>query len=101
MFSGSNGGSNGIKFGTATYGAFKNITVQDSYVKDVQYAAMAVESILICNLAESRRQMENLPLTVMRNVPERKADAVRRRLRDLGATAVIRPTADQTASTRR
>jgi len=44
MFSASNGGSNGIKFGTATYGAFKNITVQDTYVKDVQYAAMAVES---------------------------------------------------------
>jgi hypothetical protein len=46
MFSGSgpNGGSNGIKFGTATYGAFQHITVEDSYVKDVQYAAMAVES---------------------------------------------------------
>lgn len=46
VFSGSGGygGSNGIKFGTASYGAFKNITVQDSYVKEVQYAAMAVES---------------------------------------------------------
>src|SRR5262249_42551878 len=42
--SGTSGGSNGIKFGTATYGAFKHITIQDSYVKDVQYAAMAVES---------------------------------------------------------
>ena len=42
--SGTSGGSNGIKFGTATYGAFTNITVQDTYVKDVQYAAMAVES---------------------------------------------------------
>ena len=40
----SNGGSNGIKFGTATYGSFKNITIEDSYVKDVQYAPMAVES---------------------------------------------------------
>lgn len=63
--------------------------------------AMALESILICNLVEARRQMENLPLTVMRNVPERKADAVRRRLRDLGATAVIRPTADDSAGGRR
>jgi ribosomal protein L7/L12 len=54
--------------------------------------AMALESILVCNLAEARRQMANLPLTLMRNVPERKADAVRRRLRDLGATAVVRPT---------
>jgi hypothetical protein len=44
VFSGNNGGSNGIKVGTATYGAFQNITIQDSWVKDVQYAAMAVES---------------------------------------------------------
>jgi len=42
--SGTSGGSNGIKFGTATYGAFKNITLVDDVVKDVQYAAMAVES---------------------------------------------------------
>ncbi len=42
--SGTSGGSNGIKLGTATYGAFGNVTIQDSYVKDVQYAAMAVES---------------------------------------------------------
>jgi len=54
--------------------------------------AMALESILICNLVEARRHMENLPLTVVRNVPERKADAIRRRLRELGATAIIRPT---------
>ncbi|MEO7109847.1 MAG: glycosyl hydrolase family 28 protein, partial [Polyangiaceae bacterium] len=44
VFSGNNGGSNGIKVGTATYGALKNITLQDTWVKDVQYAAMAVES---------------------------------------------------------
>jgi hypothetical protein len=44
FFSGSNGGSNGIKFGTGSYGAFKRIAIEDSYVKDVQYAAMAVES---------------------------------------------------------
>jgi Glycosyl hydrolases family 28 len=44
LFSGSNGGSNGIKFGTATYGTFQHITIEDSFVKDVQYAAMAVES---------------------------------------------------------
>jgi ribosomal protein L7/L12 len=62
--------------------------------------AMALESILICNLAEARRQMENLPLTVVRNVPERKADAVRGRLRELGATAVVRPTEDQTVPRR-
>lgn len=42
--SGTSGGSNGIKFGTASYGAFKRIAIEDVYVKDVQYAAMAVES---------------------------------------------------------
>jgi polygalacturonase len=44
VFTGNNGGSNGIKFGTATYGAFKNVSIHDDWVKDVQYAAMAVES---------------------------------------------------------
>jgi polygalacturonase len=44
MFSGSNRGTNGIKFGTASYGAFRNVSIVDNYVKDVQYAAMAVES---------------------------------------------------------
>lgn len=57
--------------------------------------AMALESVLICNLLEARRRMENLPLKVAGNVPERKADAIRGRLRDLGATAVIQPTAQQ------
>lgn len=44
FFSGDNGGSNGVKFGTASYGAFRDVRVEDVYVKDVQYAAMAVES---------------------------------------------------------
>jgi hypothetical protein len=44
IFTGSNGGSNGIKFGTATYGAVKDITIEDVVVKNIQYAAMAVES---------------------------------------------------------
>jgi hypothetical protein len=42
--SGTSGGSNGIKIGTGTYGALHNLNFQDTYVKDVQYAAMAVES---------------------------------------------------------
>lgn len=42
--SGTSGGSNGIKFGTATYGTVSGIDIHDTYVKDVQYAAMAVES---------------------------------------------------------
>jgi len=41
---GTSGGSNGIKFGTATYGTIQNATIVDDYVKNVQYAAMAVES---------------------------------------------------------
>lgn len=57
--------------------------------------AMALQSILVCNLKEARARMEQLPLTVVRNVPERKADAMRTRLRELGATAVIRPTEEE------
>lgn len=41
---GTSGGSNGIKFGTATYGGFYALDIHDNYVKDVQYAAMALES---------------------------------------------------------
>jgi hypothetical protein len=41
---GTSGGSNGIKFGTATYGGFYALDIHDNYVKDVQYAAMAIES---------------------------------------------------------
>jgi len=63
--------------------------------------AMALQTILVCNLKEARARMEQLPLTVMRNVPERKADAVRTRLRELGATAVIRPTEDEPVRPRR
>src|SRR5207249_1499408 len=44
IFGGTNGGSNSIKFGTATYGAIRDVSIHDVYVKDVQYAAMAVES---------------------------------------------------------
>lgn len=44
LFAGSDGGSNGIKLGTASYGAFQHLTFEDDYIKDVQYAAMAVES---------------------------------------------------------
>jgi ribosomal protein L7/L12 len=65
--------------------------------------AMALQSMLVCNLPEARRQMEHLPLTIARNVPERKADAIRRRMRDLGATAIATATAqsEQVRPTRR
>ncbi|MBM3494207.1 MAG: hypothetical protein FJX72_07790 [Armatimonadetes bacterium] len=63
--------------------------------------AMALQTILVCNLRDARARMEQLPLTVVRDVPERKADAMRTRLRELGATAVIRPTEDTQAGPRR
>jgi ribosomal protein L7/L12 len=59
--------------------------------------AMALQSILVCNLPEARRQLQTLPLTVLRNVSERKADAMRRKLRELGAVAVMRPTTAESA----
>jgi hypothetical protein len=62
IFGGTNGGSNGIKFGTATYGAFANISIHDDYVKDVQYAAMALESRQgadVANVAFQRVQFAN------------------------------------------
>lgn len=63
--------------------------------------AMSLQSILVCNLVEARRQMENLPLTLVRNVPERKAYAIRDRLRELGATCIVRATADEQVPGRR
>jgi hypothetical protein len=62
LFAGDNGGSNGIKFGTATYGGLHDITIEDSYVKDVQYAAMAVESRQgadVANVAFERIQFDH------------------------------------------
>lgn len=63
--------------------------------------AMALQDILVCNLKEARARLSELPLTVVRNVPERKAEAIRARLRELGATAVIRPTEDEQGPPRR
>ncbi len=62
--------------------------------------ALALESIMILTLAEARRLLQELPLTVVRNVPERKADAIRRRLRELGSTAVIQPTVTEAPNQR-
>ncbi|SFM17549.1 S-layer homology domain-containing protein [Paenibacillus sp. 1_12] len=38
-------GTNGLKFGTASYGAFKNVRFEDVMVKGVKYCAMCVESV--------------------------------------------------------
>ncbi len=37
-------GSNSYKFGTASYGAFKNALIQDCYAKNAQFAAMVLMS---------------------------------------------------------
>jgi polygalacturonase len=37
--------ANGLKFGTASYGSFSNVTFQDILVENVDKAAMAVESV--------------------------------------------------------
>ncbi len=37
-------GANSYKFGTATYGGFSNVLIQDCYAKNAQYAAMVVMS---------------------------------------------------------
>ncbi|TDF96161.1 S-layer homology domain-containing protein [Paenibacillus piri] len=38
-------GTNGLKFGTASYGAFKDVRFEDVMVKGVKYCAMCVESV--------------------------------------------------------
>jgi ribosomal protein L7/L12 len=53
--------------------------------------ALAVQDLLITNMVEARRRMQNLPLLVAENIPMRKADAIGRRLEELGATIAIRP----------
>lgn len=54
-----------------------------------------VQSLLMLTLPEARRLVDaaspNAPLIVARDLPQRKADAVRRSLQELGATAAIRP----------
>lgn len=63
VFSGDNGGSNGVKFGTASYGAFRDIRVEDVYVKDIKHAAIAVESRQgadVANVAFERVQLADV-----------------------------------------
>jgi ribosomal protein L7/L12 len=55
--------------------------------------ALAVQDMLVTNMVEARRRMQHLPLLVADNVPMRKADAIGRRLEDLGASVAIRPVA--------
>jgi hypothetical protein len=55
-------GSNGYKFGTATYGGFSNTLIQDCYVKNAMYAAMVVMSrngADVSNINYSRIEFSN------------------------------------------
>ncbi len=58
--------------------------------------AFKLQNLLVVNLNEARRLMHTVssttPLVVAANVPERKAEAIRRQLQELGATATQRPT---------
>ena len=65
--------------------------------------AFKVQNLLVVNLNEARRLMgavsSQTPLILGHDLPQRKAEAIRRQLQELGATATMRPTAT-TASRR-
>jgi len=55
-------GSNGYKFGTASYGGFNNALIQDCYVKNATYAAMVLMSrngANVSNINFSRLEFSN------------------------------------------
>jgi len=55
-------GSNGYKFGTASYGGFNNALIQDCYVKNATYAAMVLMSrngADVSNINFSRLEFSN------------------------------------------
>ncbi|HEY4281502.1 MAG TPA: glycosyl hydrolase family 28 protein [Chthoniobacterales bacterium] len=55
-------GSNGYKFGTASYGGFTNALIQDCYVKNATYAAMVLMSrngANVSNINFSRLEFSN------------------------------------------
>ncbi len=58
--------------------------------------AFKIQNLLVTNLPEARRLMQTAsqktPLVVAMDVSQRKAEAVKRQLQELGATATMRPT---------
>ncbi len=58
--------------------------------------AFKIQNLLVVNMIEARRMIGTIntqtPLIVGYNLPERKADAVRRDLQQVGGTARLRPT---------
>ena len=63
--------------------------------------AMKLQNLLVVNLPEARRLMASAstttPLVVSHNLPQRKAEAIRRQLQDVGATSTLRPTGEGAA----
>lgn len=57
--------------------------------------AFKIQNLLVVNMIEARRMINNInnqtPLIVGYNLPERKADAIRRDLQQVGGTARLRP----------
>lgn len=58
--------------------------------------ALKLQNLMVVNLPEARRLMGGAstatPLIVSHDLPQRKAESIRRQLQDLGATATLRPT---------
>ncbi|MDE2127570.1 MAG: hypothetical protein KGJ62_13365 [Armatimonadetes bacterium] len=56
--------------------------------------ALKLVNLMVVNMPEAKRQMVLVsaatPLTVVRNLPHRKAESIRRQLQELGATASLR-----------
>jgi transposase-like protein len=64
--------------------------------------AFKIQNLMVTNLNEARRLMGTVssqtPLVVGYDLPQRKAEAIRRQLQELGATATMRPTRTGTAA---
>lgn len=62
--------------------------------------ALKLQNLLVVNLPEARRLMlsasAGTPLIIGHDLPQRKAETIRRQLQDLGATASLRATATKT-----
>lgn len=58
--------------------------------------AFKIQNLLVINMKEAKRLMgtvsQKTPLIVGYDVPQRKAEVIRRQLQDLGGTATVRPT---------
>jgi ribosomal protein L7/L12 len=67
--------------------------------------ALKLQNLLVVNLPEARRLMAGAsattPLVVSHSLAQRKAEAIRRQLQEIGATATLRPSNESAASSTR